>query len=360
MARAARFALADARAMEQESMRSQLHGGAFYGAGMTLSESDSECDCPDSCSCREPCGGSRCGGNLASLVSRVGRFGSTISSGAAGIANAGSAAAATARAAALASARAAAAARTGALTAAPSSALVVLGSAGRPLATPRMPASFYQGLARPATGATGAVRSGTVAQKLTAMGVTPARVAQALAAGVAAGGLLAYFESMKSQQPGDMGNFDIFPPLGPATTPTFPPFTPPPGPSTLGPSIPAPGTGTGTGTGTGGPTVPGLPGKGKGRGTKAQRAQLAAILRSGNLPERYLVGTEADKLALAMSEGLIGSGIKVGGKTMRLPQPSASKPDGRSVRAQMVKEIMAKHGLSLPEASKYLKENGSK
>lgn len=359
MARAARFALADARAMEQESMRSQLHGGAFYGAGMTLKEeSDSECDCgamaPNSCSCRESCGGSRCGGNLASLVRGIGRFGSTISSGAAGIANAGSAAAAAARTAALASARAAAAARTGALTGAraPSSALVVLGPAGRPLATPRMPASFYQGLARPATGAT--VKSGTVAQRLTAMGVTPARVAQALAAGVAAGGLLAYFESMKSQQPGGMGNFDIFPPLGPATTPTQPPPTQPPGPSTLGPSIPAPGTGTGTG----GPTVPGLPGRG--RGTKAQRAQLAAILRSGNLPERYLVGTEADKLALAMSEGLIGSGIKVGGKTMRLPQPSASKPDGRSVRAQMVKEIMAKHGLSLPQASKYLKENGSK
>ena len=354
MARAARFALADARAMEQESMRSQLHGGAFYGAGMTLKEeSDSECDCPGSCSCREEQCGGAVGGNLASLVSRVGRFGSTISSGAAGIANAGSAAAATARAAALASARAAAAARTGALTGAPSSALVVLGSAGRPLATPRMPASFYQGLARPATGATGAtVKSGTVAQRLTAMGVTPARVAQALAAGVAAGGLLAYFESMKSQQPGGMGNFDIFPPLGPATTPTQPPPTKPPGPSTLGPSIPAPGTGTG------GPTVPGLPGRG--RGTKAQRAQLAAFLRSGNLPERYLVGTEADKLALAISEGLIGSGMKVGGKTMRLPQPSASKPDGRSVRAQMVKEIMAKHGLSLPQASKYLKENGSK
>lgn len=345
MARAARFALADARAMEQEGMRSQLHGGAFYGAGMTLKEeSDSECpDCPGVCSC----GGSRCGGavggNLASLVSRAGRFGSTVTSGAAGAANAGSAAAATARAAALATARAAAAARTGALTGAPSDALVVLGSAGRPLATPRMPASFYQGLARPA-GAT--ARTGTVAQRLTAMGVTPARVAQALAAGVAAGGLLAYFEGMKSQQPdfgANFGNFDIFPPLGPATTPTQPTPTQPPGPSTTGPSIPAPGTGS----------VPG-----KGRGTKAQRAQLAAFLRSGNLPERYLVGTEADKLALAMSEGLVGSGMKVGGKKMK-GQPSGSKSDGRSVRAQKVKAIMAKHGLSLPQASKYLKENGS-
>lgn len=355
MARAARFALADARAMEQESMRSQLHGGAFYGAGMTLKEkSDSECDCPGSCSCREPCGGA-VGGNLASLVSRVGRFVSGVSTGVAGVANAGSAAAATARAAALTAARAAAAARTGALTGAPSNALVVLGSAGYPLATPRMPLSFYQGLARPA-GATGTtVRSGTVAQRLTAMGVTPARVAQALAAGVAAGGLLAYFEGMKSQQPGGMGNFDIFPPLGPATTPPQPPPSQPPGPSTLGPSIPAPGTGTG-----GVPGLPGLPGlPGRGRGTKAQRAQLAAFLQSGNLPERYLIGTEADKLALAVSEGLIGSGMKVGGKTMR-PQPSASKPDGRSVRAQLVKSIMAKHGLSLPQASKYLKEYGSK
>ena len=43
-----------------------------------------------------------------------------------------------------------------------------------------------------------------------------------------------------------------------------------------------------------------------------------------------------------------------GGKTMRLPQSSSSKPDGRGVRAQLVKSIMATHGLSLPQASKYL------
>jgi hypothetical protein len=48
-----------------------------------------------------------------------------------------------------------------------------------------------------------------------------------------------------------------------------------------------------------------------------------------------------------------------GGKTIRLPSPSL-KPDGRGVRGQLVKSIMAKHGLSLPEASKYLKEYGSK
>jgi hypothetical protein len=66
-----------------------------------------------------------------------------------------------------------------------------------------------------------------------------------------------------------------------------------------------------------------------------------------------------DKLALALSEGLIGGMMKVGGKTMRPRQRQAMKPtDGRMVRAQKVKAIMAKHGLSLPQASKYLKENG--
>ena len=32
--------------------------------------------------------------------------------------------------------------------------------------------------------------------------------------------------------------------------------------------------------------------------------------------------------------------------------------DGRSARAQIVREVMMKHGMSLPEASKYVKVNG--
>jgi hypothetical protein len=123
-----------------------------------------------------------------------------------------------------------------------------------------------------------------------------------------------------------------------------------------------------------------------------------------------------DKLALALSEGLIGGMMKVGGKTMRpeplemlkplyedkrresiyeqlmagprrqqlppvvtVPKPTlgqlmtppgrsfqdertikkAPKPmDGRMIRAQQVKALMAKYGFSLPQASSYLKQNG--
>jgi hypothetical protein len=71
---------------------------------------------------------------------------------------------------------------------------------------------------------------------------------------------------------------------------------------------------------------------------------VAAYLRSGNAPARYRVGSSAQRQALAQSEGAItGSGMS-GGR--------------RSSRAAVVKRVMAQHGLSLPQASRYVKENG--
>jgi len=335
MARAARFALADARAMEEQGMRRQLHGGAFYGAGMTLgdqssdSESDSESDME--------------GGGILSALGKLG------SSAAAGLGRFGSSAASAARAtAARLSATRAAAASAAARSAAvrpviadrTSQALVPLGTAGRPIATPSMPASFYAQFGRAAP----AAAKGTLATRLAGLGVTPARVAAALAAGVGIAGLEAYFQSQGTQLPGE--NFDFGFPGGPGGPgPIIDTTTPPPeiAVDPLGPV--GPGTGPGTGPG-------GRPGR---TPRRSAMTDINAALRSGNVAERYLTGTSAQKTALAQQEGLAGAGMCVGGAKAR--KGKAKGTDGRSIRAQKVKAIMAMHKLSLPAASKYLKEH---
>jgi len=347
MARAARAALADARAMEEQNLRQQMHGGAFYGAGMRVGGSATpsmglsqfrggkhcnSCGCSP-CECSSSDEEHQGGGIYSSIASAVGRFGSTTASRAAAAAEAARVAAAEERAAAA----AAAALSTGraALTNAPVSTLA-LRPTGVLAVRPGLGAYDAALDLRGLSGSKGAANS-TIASRLAAMGVTPARLAAALAAGVGLTSLEAYFASAGTQFPG--GNYDMFPPPGPGSG----------GPGTGGPGSGGPGTGGpgSGGPGTGGPGTGG-PGSG-GPGTVDVPAALkpntpkrvvAAYLRSGNAPSRYLVGNQAQKEALARSEGALTGG-------------------GRSARGQAVKAIMSKHGLSLPEASRYLKQHGS-
>jgi hypothetical protein len=189
----------------------------------------------------------------------------------------------------------------------------------------------------------------SVASRLAAMGVSPARVAAALAAGVAVTGLEAYFQRQGLQMPGE-GNYDVFGPLGPL------------GPE--GPEGPEGPGGTGGPGGIGGPIVgpprtptrppvgpiidvarPGVyePPKPTDLAPGTPKKVVAAYLRSGNAPSRYLVGNQARKMALARSEGALSGAGMVG---------------GRAVRGQQIKKIMQMFSLRLGPASKYLKENG--
>jgi hypothetical protein len=93
---------------------------------------------------------------------------------------------------------------------------------------------------------------------------------------------------------------------------------------------------------------------------------VAAYLRSGNAPSRYLRGNQAQRLALAQSEGAIyGSGLfdRLNKSAQRIGDPigfmrNVRRGGARSNRAAVVKQVMAEQGLSLPQASRYVKENG--
>ena len=351
MARAARAALADARALEEQNMRQQMHGGAFYGAGMRVGGGATP-----SMGLSQFRGGNHCSSQVGSGITST--FASAAARAAAAAATAARAAlgigATEARVAAqvAADARAAAAARAAAsrvgqlaladapvttLALRPTGALAVRpGAIGQPYDI-ALDLRGVKGVAPP---------TGTIASRLAAMGVTPARLAAALAAGVAFGGLEGYFQSQGTNQ--NYGNYDTFEidttghyPGGPGGPVDHgDPRNPPTGPRT-GPSVAPPQPGD---------LVPGAP-----------KRVVAAYLRSGNAPSKYLIGNQAYKLALAQREGAISGGRmpprlhkRHGGEKKPLKEG-----DGRRVRAQKVKEIMAQHGLSLPAASKYLKEHGS-
>lgn len=367
MARAARAALADARAVEEQTLRQQMHGGAFYGAGMRVGGSATpsmglsqfrggggrcsrclrtSCCCSDSDSDGEMHGGASFSGmwtgikNVAEELFRFGRLATTAERAAAAAKYAKYVAeqqkAVEAANAALRSGRSA-------LTNAPGSTLALRGGPSTALETipgnrglPFDEALDLRGVKAP-TGV-----SPTLASRLSAMGVTPARLAAALAAGVGVGGLAAYFAS---QQPPPGGNYDIYGPPGPGTVgvpggpvgPPIPPVVKPPPPR---PGPGGPGTG---GPGTVDPTIDPTTGLPWGLVPGTPKKVVAAYLRSGNVPTRYLRGNQAQKMAMAQAEGAVGG----------------RRASGRSARGQAIKEIMAKHGLSLPAASKYLKEHGS-
>lgn len=326
MARAARLALADMRATQKQMNREEMHGGAFHGAGMVgagatpsmgLSQfRGGKRGCGKGCKGCEMCmdesssdeEGEMHGGAWYSAALGALGLGAKAST---------SAARAAARAAERAASSTALAVRPVA-SIAPYSATTASRSIAARLAALNTPASRAlavrtPGTVKPYSAAEAAYRLGatapakSMAARLAAMGVTPARVAAALAAGVAVGALSDYFSQEAEENKGDAGYYDDVSEAIPTR----------PGAPGTGPSV--------------GPMRPdGLPGM--------TADEEAFYLQTGNIPYRYL-------------EGTIGR-AKKGGKKM----PAAN--DGRRARAAVVKKVMQEKGLSLPKASQYVKENG--
>jgi len=326
MARAARAQLADMRAMEEQTFRQQMHGGRFYGAGivgagatpsMGLSQfRGGGGKCPEChrkrCMCEESSSDEEMeGGRIPNIFGAVGDAASA-------------AAAAAQRAAAAAAARF----RPPRVRPPPSSAIVpynpgqaafasnsafrnyalnrIFGRPSTTLATRTpgvmKPYSPAEAAARVAAARAAGETNQTVAAKLARMGITPARVAAALALGIPALALAIYFGEIDGDgAAGDSGFYD--PDVdGPGTTPPPPPPPPPP-----------PGD-----NGTRGP-----------RGPRGRRATGEGVA-TGNLADEYYAAQ------------MMGAG----------------RPRRSNARAQIVRKVMREQGLSLPAASKYVKENG--
>lgn len=310
--------MADMRAIEEQMARQQMHGGQFYGAGATPSMGLSQFRGGASHKCPE-CRRKRCVCDESSSDEDVegGAFYSGLVSA---VGNAASAAARRLRGV------------RGVRPAPPpppptSTALVpynmgqaafTTNSAFRNYALNRIfnrPSTALAvrtpGTLKPYSPAEAAARiraaqaagetNVTVAQKLSRMGVTPARVAAALALGIPAIALAIYFSEVDGTDPDDPGYYD---------------------PGAGGPDGPG-GPG-----GPGGvvPYGPGGPG-GPGRGRRATGEGVA----TGNLADEYFAAQR------------LGAG---------------KKPRRTNPRAALVGKIMREKGLSLPAASKFVKENG--
>ena len=326
MARAARAQMADMRAMEEQNYREQMHGGQFYGAGMVgagatpsmgLSQfrGGASHKCPNCrrkrCVCEEDSSSDEDmegGAWYSGLLGAVGDAASAAVRGIRGIRPPRVA------------------------PRIPSSAIVPFNPAqaafttnsgfrnfvlrdafGRPATTL---ATRTPGIMKPYSAAEAAARvraaqaagetNATVASRLARMGVTPARVAAALALGIPAIALAIYFGEVDGTDP---GYYDPGGPGGEIVVDNFPPEVVPP-------------------TGPGGPGGPGTGGPG-GRGPRGRRATGEGVA-TGNLADEYYA---AQRLG-------------------------AGKPRRTNARAAIVGKIMREKGLSLPAASKYVKDNG--
>jgi hypothetical protein len=166
----------------------------------------------------------------------------------------------------------------------------------------------------------------TVAARLSRMGVTPARVAAALALGIPAIALAIYFSEVDGTDPDDPGYYD---------------------PGAGGPDGP---------DGPGGPggVVPYGPG-GPGRGRRATGEGVA----TGNLADEYFA---AQRLGAGRSGGFKPPSHLTEAQKAEAYRLNAErereKPRRTNPRAALVGKIMREKGLSLPAASKFVKENG--
>jgi len=354
MARAARAEMADMRAMEEQSSREQMHGGAFYGAGATPSMGLSQFrggashKCPD---CRRK----KCVCEESSEDMEGGAWYSGITGAIRG---------------AVRNIRAPRVVRpppatSTALTAYnPAQAAFTSNPAFRAYALPRMfgqpstaLATRTPGILKPYSPAEAAARiraaqaagetNATVAQKLSRMGITPARVAAALALGIPAIALAIYFSEVDGDP--DAGYYN---------------------PGTVGPG-PGPG-----GPGGGDPDDPDIPGTGNvTRRTRGRRATGEGVA-TGNLADEYYAaqmmgsgrgGARPPKGAtLAQQEALnkrfaqMNSGARERAfmESLRRRFSGRGGKSGSNPRAEIVKQVMREQGLSLPAASKYVKDNG--
>jgi len=396
MARQARLALADMRAAQTQMMREEMHGGAFHGAGlvggggvpsMGLSQfrGGAMRGCGKKCRGCEMC----CDDEESSSDEEM--HGGYLSS-AAKLLGLAARSAAAARPGSVAAAQAAAAAARGATSGVKSTALALRpagsivrygvnnanASIASRLAYLNSPASRAlavrpAGTIKPYNPAEAAYRLGataparTIASRLAAAGITPARVAIALAAGVTLTGLLSHFGVF------DGDYYDETPGAGPR----------------------GPGTGTGTGGTDGEPPIgpDGEPIGPDGQPLPGMSAEEADFyLRTGNIPYRYLEGSLGRKRGgrkaisgLMSMQGTMSPNSFLGRLSRRTRGGSTETPvrvaatkrpppmihhapgkgynqpspaDGRQARAKIVAAVMREKRLSLPMASKYVKDNG--
>jgi hypothetical protein len=368
MAREARKQLADLRAMEEEHERITMRGRGktFHGAGATPSmglsqfrggaKYESESEDEDDME----------GGNIANIIrGSIGSIGRTVGSVGSRLGRLG---------------------RFGRSNrVAPTSTdLVVLGNAGRPLATPSMGRSFYQNLFTPSSTALSTRLASTAGRSLNAQ-----KIAQAIAMGIPLASIAAYLASQDKQsgQAEDGGYYDDY--LGQEFAPQGPTYGPSDGPIDGGVPIDDMGVASG-----------GIP-------SDMTGDELAWYLQTGNLPARYSVrasrskrgkgkltithgdemgsdlpakyikpptrggpakGKEPEMLLRdsarrPIEEAFIGlppkyelpptrGGPAKGKKTVILPR------DGRTARADIVRQVMAERGVSLPQASSIVKNEG--
>lgn len=327
MARAARANLADMRAIEEQSYRQQMHGGAFHGAGMVgagatpsmgLSQfrggashkcpecRRKRCVCEESSSDEEMEGGSW----FTGLLGAVGDAATGAVRAVRGIRGA------VPRVPVATSSdlvrynpvQAAFTANSGFRNAVLQNAFSTPSTALVTRATGQLkPYSAAEAAARVRAAQAAGETAETVAAKLARMGITPARVAAALAIGIPAITLAAYFGEQDAA--GDSGFY--YPDAGPdATTPAGP--AGPRGPiiDVAPPEVPMP-----------------LP-----TGPRGRRGRLATGegVATSNLADEYYASQRM----------------------------GAGKPRRQNARAALVGKIMREKGLSLPAASKYVKENG--
>jgi hypothetical protein len=87
-------------------------------------------------------------------------------------------------------------------------------------------------------------------------------------------------------------------------------------------------------------------------------------LRTGNIPYRFLEGSLGHK----RGSGLVAIQSQISpnsflnrmrsNKVPMIATPARRVGSGRQARAAIVKKVMQEKGLSLPKASKYVKDNG--
>lgn len=318
MARQARSALADSRALEEQNARVSMHGaGRFIGAGgvpsMGLSQfvgggydSSSEDECK-MCGCRSMCGGAMCGG--AAPTGTTYRLGLQ---------------------------RGGPRRYTGPpqteivpyVPRAPVGPLTPYRAPPTPRPTPTTVAIRTPGTIKPYSAAEAASRLSATrsarpparpSARPSARGSYGARVAALLAAGVPLaliGTMLADAAKASGASPTDAGYYDDYVDVGDDGLPPAEPNAPLPRPPPTGPNAPLP------------PTRPNAP-----QPSDMAPSEVRFYLQSGNLPDRFYSGPRSRR----------------GGK-----QQASGR---RAERAAIVKKVMAEKGMKLIEASRYVKAN---
>lgn len=335
--------MADMRAMEEQTQRQQMHGGAFYGAGATPSMGLSQIRGGASHKCPE-CRRKRC-------ICEESSSDEDMEGGAwySGITGAIRGAVRNIRAPRV--VRPPPATSTALTAYNPAQAAFTSNPAFRNYALGRMfgqpstaLATRTPGILKTYSPAEAAARiraaqaagetNATVAQKLSRMGITPARVAAALALGIPAIALAIYFSEVDGYSSADPGYFNLTAPVGSSGGPTRP-----------GGTVPPPG-------GPGGP-----------RGRRGRRGATGEGVATGNLADEYYAAQ------------MLGAGKSKGGYTPQVrnmfPLPTAitrpppisnrplpSRPVKPNPRAELLRQMMKERGVTLPEASRIVKAEG--